>query len=153
MLSKVFRFGFALAKEPELVAITIKRLAALVLRRLQLHLVPAEDVAMVLSTHPIQFVTEDSRRIKRTFKVYTIKGIYLHKQTGLCMSQPDEGDWPSCIRESGIDDYQELSLRRLSILSATRIDQDKVLSLGFSRKCVFFHVGVGSGTNFFHFPH
>jgi len=67
------------------------------------------------------------------------------------MYQPQEGDWPSCVRESGIDEYQELSLQRWRLLSATNIRKAGVFSLSFSKSCVIFHVGVTSGTNFFHF--
>jgi len=148
---RVFRLLAAILQEPQLFVINSKRLVAMLFRRLQLHVVPLEDVAQLVSMHPLQFVSEESRQQTSVFGIYVLNNAYVHKDSGLIMHQPSPGDWPSCIRESGIQDYQELSLQRSSLLSATRIAHEKVMHLEFSKNCIVFHVGIESGTNFFHF--
>ena len=149
--SRAPRFLVAILQEPQLIVINSKRLVAMLFRRLQLHIVPLEDVAELISIHPLQFANEEPSQQTSVFGIYVLKNAYVHQDSGLIMHQPTPGDWPSCIRESGIQDYQELSLQRSSLLSATRIAHEKVMQLEYSKHCIVFHVGIESGTNFFHF--
>ena len=140
LLSKTLRFMLASIKEPLLIEKKVKHWIALVFRRYQLHVLSVEDVAIPTKTTSVLFKPEDSSEIIKTIGIYKIENVHLHKETGLCLYQPDEGDWPTCIKESGLVEYQETSLRRWELLSAAKLDKARVLSLHFDKPCISFQV-------------
>jgi hypothetical protein len=83
-------------------------------------------------------------------EIYILNEIFIHRETGLCLTRFSDRDWPVGIKESGLDTYTEFALRRKAFTRACSILESEYSTLEFDKPSYLFNVFLRK-TNYHHF--
>ena len=135
---------------PRYITISIVERRARLRKQQQLRIRPLRDIAHPTITWNVEYVPNEQESYSDTIGIYLVNEVYLHRPTGLCFIQNDITDWPIGIKESGIEEYQELSLRYQAYFRASNIAHKSISNSRFDKPCFVFNVAQRK-TNYYHF--
>ena len=115
----------------------------------QLNVRPVSDLADPFGRLECEFTTPEPNIFTFSVGMYQLTNIFLHIETGLCFQQTSPADWPIAIRESGSQEYQELSVRQSRFRSAQQINHALTPEMHLKQQAFVFNIHRPG--NYFHF--
>jgi len=101
-------------------------------------------------TFPVQYSIDSNIGYSDQIGIHSLRDVYLHRSSGLCLVRGHTSDWPISIRESGIDNYNELFLRSSIIKKINQIDTASCTKESFPVPAYVFNI-FQQKRNYWHF--
>jgi hypothetical protein len=116
----------------------------------QLQIRPIRDQGFPTVVFPVQYITGNKTKFSDRVGLYSLRDVYLHRYSGLCLVLGHPSDRSIGIRESGMDDYTELFLRSHIVKKINQVDRAACDVESFPLPAYVFNV-FQKKSNYWHF--